>query len=292
MAAAAGGDAAWLVSRRIGVRGFWGLAGMALFGWVTLVATTAAARDPQADSVVLALITATFFVATCVFAWEGLSSGLVRLDAAGYRTSLGPRRPWADVLAVGVGQVDGREVPVVALRSPDGGSGVTQDALAGFADEEAQRLVEALRARVPDAPGFAGVAVSPSWWAEVDAEADRAASVVLAACGREPVARERVALGYPGLVNAVRLDYGLNDAGEGVELLVRERVDLAVVKDGRRWLRQERRRAGDPAAQVCALFGEHTTDVVPAQGAGFDVLRVDVGARRPIQFNAEEPDRF
>ena len=283
-------DTAWVVSRRTGRRGFWAVAGVLLFGLAAAGAVAAFVAAPQVDSFVLVLITLPFLVMAVVMAWEGLGQGLVRLDEAGYSTPLGRRRAWSEVLAVGTGQVDGRETPVVAVRTHEG-FGVEQDAFTGFGEDDAARLVDELHGRVSP-PGFAGVDPGPAWWAGVEAEAGRAASVVLRTCGREPVGRDRVEFGFPGLVNAVRLDYGTNDAGERVELLVRSGTDLAVTAHGRRWLRQNRKRSADPATQVGWLFGPHTTEVVPSDGAGFDRLLVTAQGRRPLPFNAEEPDRF
>lgn len=282
----AAGD--WIVSRSTGRRGFWGLVGVLVFGALTVAALVGFVQAPHVDSFVLVLIAAPFLVMAVVLAVEGLGQGLVRVEPDGYRTILGLRRSWSDVLGVGVGQVDGQAVPVVAVRD---GAGVAQDAFAGFAEGEADRLVAAFRERV-DPAGFAGVSLGEDYWAAVEAEAERAASVVRSASGREPVARERVDFGFPGLPSAIRLDYGTNDAGEGVELLVREAAELALTASGRRWLRQNRKRSADPATQVAALFGPHTTTVKPSTGAGFDRLVVQPEGGRRMVFNAEEPDRF
>ena len=278
-------------ARSTGTRGFWGLVGVAAFGVATVAAVIGFVQAPHVDSAVMILIVAPFRVMAGVLAWEGIGQGIARLDADGYRLLGGAPRAYGDVLAVGKGMVDGREVPVVALRG-DGAFPVVADAYTGFADADADTLVSALRARV-DAPGFAGVELGDAYWAEVDAEAARAASLVRDVCGREPLARERVEFGFPGLVSAIRLDYGLNDAGERVELLVRQSSDLALTAHGRRWLRQNRKRSADPATQVGWLFGAHTSAVVPTKGAGFDRLVVR-GEERPgkLTFNAEEPDRF
>lgn len=278
-------------SRSTGTRGFWGLVGVVAFGGAAVAAVVGFVQAPHVDSAVMVLIVAPFLVMAVVLAWEGIGRGIARLDADGYRLLGGAPRAYGDVLAVGKGMVDGREVPVVALRG-EGMFPVVADAYTGFADADADTLVEALRARV-DAPGFAGVELGDAYWAEVEAEADRAASVVRETCAREPLVRERVEFGFPGLVSAVRLDYGVNDAGERVELLVRQASDLALTVHGRRWLRQNRKRSADPATQVGGLFGEHTTTVVPTKGAGFDrVLVRGKGSRGKLLFNAEEPDRF
>lgn len=281
------GEATWVVSRRSGWRALWGAVGVLVFGAAAAWSLFAFVRAPHVDSGVLVLITVPFLVMAVVLALEGLGQGMVRLDASGYSTPLGRRRAWADVLALGTGQVEGRETPVVAVRS---GSGVAQDAFVGFADADAPRLLTALRRRVtPD--GFAGVELRAEHWAAVEAEADRAAAVVRENAGREPVVRERVAFGYPGLVDSVVLDYGTNDAGERVQLIVRQTTTLALTAQGRRWLRQDRKRSADAATQVGMMFGPHTVEVAAAPG-GFDRLEVHVEGQRPIPFNAEESDRF
>lgn len=283
-------DAAWIVSRRTGWRGLWGAVGVLVFGAAAAASVWGFVRAPHVDSFVLVIITIPFLVMAMVLAWEALGQGMVRLDGDGYSTPLGQRRRWSDVLALGTGLVEGRETPVVAVRSGDGFP-VTQDVFPGFADAEASRLVEALRARVRPA-GFEAIAVGETWWATAEAEADRAAEVARRTSGREPLSRERVEFGFPGVPSAVRLDYGRNDAGERVELLARQSSELAVTAHGRRWLRQNRKRSLDPAAQVGWLFEPHTTEVVASTGVGFDRLVVTVAGRKPLSFNAEEPDRF
>ena len=285
----AGSDGTWIVARRTGARGFWGLAGVLVFGALTTAAVVGFVRAPHVDSGVLVLIAAPFLVMAVVLAVEGLGQGLLRVDAHGYRTVMGLRRAWSDVLAVGIGQLEGQRVPVVAVRGSGGAP--QQDAFVGFADADAERLVSALHGHV-DPAGFAGVTLGADYWEAVEAEAERAASVVAQGSGRQPVARERVEFGYPGLCSAVRLDYGTNDVGEGVELLVREATTLALVASGQRWLRQDRKRSPDPATQVEALFGPHTTTLRPSTGAGFDRLLVSTDGQRTLVFNAEEPDRF
>lgn len=278
-------------SRRTAARGFWGLVGVVVFGLATVAAAIAFVQAPHVDSAVLILIVAPFLVMAVVLAWDGVGQGIARLERDHYRLLAGPPRPYDDVLAIGKGLVDGREVPVVALRD-SGAFPVVADTYIGFADADADTLVDALRSRV-EAPGFDGVELGAEYWAEVDAEAERAASVVRETGGREAVARERVEFGFPGLITAIRLDYGTNDAGERVELLVRQSTDLALTTHGRRWLRQHRKRSADPATQVGWLFGEHTAEVVPTKGAGFDRLVVrGEGGPGKLMFNAEEPDRF
>lgn len=287
--ARAGSDATWIVSHSTGRRGFWGVVGVLVFGALTVAAVVGFVRAPHVDSGVLVAIAAPFFVMALVLAVEGPGQGLVRVDADGYRTIMGVRRSWTHVLGVGVGQVDGRRVPVVAVRAA--GREPEQDAFPGFAEADADRLVGALRDRVQPA-GFAEVTLGEDYWARVEAEAARAASIAAEASGRQPTGRERVEFGYPGLPSAIRLDYGTNDAGERVELLVRESATLAVVASGRRWLRQDRKRSADPATQVEALFAPHTTTMKPSTGTGFDRLVVSGAGRRSLVFNAEEPDRF
>ncbi|MFT3877868.1 MAG: hypothetical protein QM708_15820 [Propioniciclava sp.] len=278
-------------SRRTAARGFWGIAGVVVFGLATVAAAIMFAQAPHVDSAVLIVIVAPFLVMAVVLAWDGVGQGIARLEGDHYRLLAGPPRPYRDVLAIGKGLVDGREVPVVALRD-SGAFPVVADTYIGFADADADTLLDALRARV-NAPGFAGIELGASYWAEVEAEADRAVAVVRSSCGREPLSRDRVEFGFPGLVSAVRLDYGLNDAGERVELLVRQSTDLALTAHGRRWLRQNRKRSADPATQVGWLFGEHTAEIMPTKGAGFDRLVVrGEGGPRKLMFNAEEPDRF
>ncbi|MDO5534450.1 MAG: hypothetical protein Q4F65_07345 [Propionibacteriaceae bacterium] len=281
------GPGEWIVSRRSGWRVLWGALGVLVFGAATVAAVVGFVRAPHIDSGVLVLIAAPFLVMAVVLAVEAIGQGLIHLDATGYRTPLGERRGWGDVLALGTGFVEGRETPVVALRN---GHGVSQDVFPGFADAEAPRLVAALGDRVQPA-GFSGLDLGVGWWDQVEAEADRAAAVVRATAGRDPLSRERVEFGYPGLVNAIRLDYGTNDDGERVELLVRQSTDLALTASGRRWLRQHRKRSADPATQVGWLFEPHTTEVDAVKG-GFDRLVVRAEGRKPLPFNAEEPDRF
>ncbi|HHU38160.1 MAG TPA: hypothetical protein GXZ45_02585 [Propionibacterium sp.] len=278
----------WVVSRRSGWRGFWGLVGILVFGAAAVASLVAFVQAPHVDSGVLVLITVPFLVMAVVLALEGLGQGLVRVDDTGYSTPLGLRRPWRDVLALGAGQVEGREVPVVAVL---GDAGVAQDVFSGFADDDAPRLLTALRERVTPA-GFSSVELGAGHWDAVEAEADRAASVVRGNAGLEPVSRERVDFGYPGLVDSIVLDYGTTDDGERVELLVRQHTTLAVTTQGRRWLRQDRKRSADPATQVGLLFGPHTVELVEATAGGFDRLVVHAEGQRPLPFNAEEPDRF
>ena len=283
--------ARWLVSRRVGVRGFWGAVAVLLFGYAATLALADAVRAPSVPSVVLFVILLTFFAMAVVLALESVSSGLLRLGADGYRTLLGRRRRWSEVLALGTGRVDGRDAAVVAVRA-DGGGLVDQDAFTGFAEDETALVVAALRERAPVTPGFREVVAGADHWRAVEAEADRASASAREVAGRTPLVRERVAYGFPGLADTIRLDYGTNAAGERVEMLVRDGVDLALVTHGRRWIRQTRRRSAYAPTQVGLLFGEHASVVEGATAGGFDRLVVTVPGRRDLVFNAEEPDRF
>lgn len=282
----------WLRSRRTGRRALWGLLGVVVFGVAAGYALVGFVRAPHVDSGVLVLIALPFFVMALVLAIESLGQGLVHVDASGYKTLLGTLRPWSDVLALGIGQVDGRTMPVVALADATAAFPLVQDAFPGFADEEAPALLEAFAAHCATGAGFAGVRVPEQWWTEAEAEADRVAAIVASACGRTPLTRDRVAFGYPDVPSAVRLDYGTNDAGDRVEVLCRRASDLALTHQGRRWLRQNRKRSADPATQVCALFSEYQVEQAPERGAGFDRIGVALASGKVVPFNAEEPDRF
>lgn len=286
------GRAGWLTSRRTGRRALWGVIAVVVFGVAAGFALAGFVGAPHVDSGVLLVIALAFFVMALVLASEALGQGLVHVDASGYRTLLGARRPWSDVLALGVGEVDGRSMPVIALADASAAFPLVQESFPGFAEEEASGLLDAFAAHCGEGAGFAGVRVPSQWWDEAQAEADRVATIVASGCGREPVARDRVAFGYPGVPSAVRLDYGTNNAGDRVEVLCRRTSDLALTHQGRRWLRQNRKRSADPATQVCALLADYTVTAMPSTGAGFDRLAVTVPGGRPLPFNAEEPDRF
>lgn len=285
------GEPGWIVSRRTGWRALWGGLGVLVFGAATLYSVLGLLRAPQVDSAVLVLIAVPFFVMALVLAWDGLCQGLVHLDAVGYRTPRKGRRPWSEVLAVGMGEVDGRIMPVLALRAEGEPFPIAQEAFPGFADNEAPRLVAAVRAFCGEGAGFVGLTATHQWWRDAEVEADRVAEIVSNACGRHPVARERTEFGYP-IPSAIRLDYGSNDAGERVEVFCRRTSDLSLSTHGRRWLRQNRKRSPDPATQVALLFGAHTVTQTPNKGAGFDRIVVVPEGGKPIPFNAEEPDRF
>lgn len=281
----------WSVSRRTGWRTLWGGLAALIFGAATVSAVLGLVNAPQVDSAVLVLIAVPFLVMALVLAWDGITQGFVHMDAAGYRTPGGRLRPWTKVLAVGVGEVDGRIVPVVALHAEDESFPITQEVFPGFAEIEAPRLVSALRAFCGEGSGFAGVVVPNQWWQDAEAEADRVVAVVRDDCGRMPVSRDRVEFGLP-ILSAVRLDYGQNDDGDRVEVFCRRTSDLSFSSRGRRWLRQNRKRSADPATQVSMLFGAHTVIEKPNRGAGFDRVVVVPEAGKPLPFNAEEPDRF
>ncbi len=286
-------EATWVVSRRSGWRAFWGAVGVLVFGVGTVASVIGFLQAPHIDSGVLVLITAPFLVMAVVLALEGLGQWMVRLDEVGYSTPLGRRRAWSDVLSVGTGRVEGRATPVVAVRATNE-LGVEQDVFGGFAEAEAPRLVSALAERAAGT-GLADVEPSSAWWAAVETEADRAASVVRERSGREPLGRERIPFGYGDVPTALRLAYGRNSSEEQVDLIVHAGTDLALTVDGRRYLRQQRKRSGDAAEQLGLLFATHATDVVANTGAGFDRIRLrfdGVTGVRPLWFNAEEPDRF
>ena len=286
--------ARWIVSGRTRSRLTWSLVALAGVAAVVVWSVVDAVREPSVPSVVLASILLATGAGAFVLAGEAVTAGLVRVDADGYRVPLGPPRRWADVLAVGSTAQVGGAVPTVALRdTADPLFGVASDTFPGFTDADADALLAEFRQRTPAAPdAFSGVVLPDAWWAEVEAEADRVREAVVAASGRRPVAESRVELGYPGLASALLLDYGRNDAGEGVQVLVRRASDLAIVRDGVRYLRQARRRTPDAAAEVGPLFGPHTTAVLPATALGFAQAVVTVEGRRPLRFNEEEPDRF
>ena len=285
------GTVGWVISRRTGWRAVWGALGILVFGAAFVAALVAFIAAPHVDSGMLVIIPLPFFAAALVMAAEALMQGMVHVDQQGYTMPLRPRHAWKDVLGVGFGEVDGRRLPVVALATP-GDFPVAQDTFPGFADDDGDALVEAMVRWTGDSQGFAGLRPSEGWWAAAEAEADRVTGVVEAASGRTPVSRERVAYGYPGMVSAIRLDYGTNAAGDLVEVLCRRTSDLAVTREGRRWLRQNRKRSADPAGQVAWLLGDYEVAQVPNTGAGFDRLTLQVPGQRPLRFNAEEPDRF
>lgn len=279
------------VSRLTTGRIIWGAVAVVAFLVATVAAVVSAVGDPSVPSVVLALIVTSLAAMTIVLAIDAVGQGILRVGPNGYATHLTREHPWSNVLAIGTAQVEGRPVPVVALRATDGFV-VNQDVLRGFAADETDAVVSALRAANPDPPGFGALELDAAWWATVDAEAERAVGVVRNTAGREPVTRERVEFGFPGLVSAIRLDYGSNEAGERVELFVRQGLDLALTTHGRRWLRQHRRRGGDVAEQVEYLFADHEATVTPTPGTGFDRLQVSAPGHKDLVFNAEEPDRY
>lgn len=295
----------WFVSGRSRVRLAWTALVLVVVASGVVWAVLDALREPSVPSIVLAAILASLAAGAVVLAGEAFGSGFVRLTADGYRAPLGALRRWADVLAIGSASVEGRRVPAVALRAwPEKASGtsgvsrfpefpVVMDTFVGFTEAEGDALAAEFAARAPGAPGeFSSIVLPPSWWAAVDTEAARVREAVAAASGRHPVAEARVELGYPGLASALLLDYGDNDAGEQVQVLVRLASDLALVVDGVRFLRQARKRTPDAAAEVEALFGPHGTELLPATDLALAQAVVTVEGRRPLRFNAEEPDRF
>lgn len=280
-----------IVSRLTTGRVLWGALAVALFVGVAAFSVAESFRAPNVPNIILALILVSFAVMAFVLAWESVTQGILRVGPDGYATHLTRLHPWSSVLAIGTAQVEGRPVPTVALRSTEGFA-VQQDTLRGFAADETETVLSALDAAAPELPGFEDVVLDAAWWASVEAEAERAVSVVKEASGREPESRDRVAFGFPGLESAIRLDYGMNPEGERVELFVRQGLDLALTSQGRRWLRQNRRRSADAATQVATLFTDHEVTVLPTRGAGFDRLAVSPAGQKTLVFNAEEPDRF
>ncbi|MFV0451716.1 MAG: hypothetical protein ACK5LS_05630 [Propioniciclava sp.] len=280
-----------LVSRLTAGRIVWGVLASVAFVAAAAAAVRAAVAEVSVPSVLLALILAALAGMAIVLSLDGVTQGILRVGPRGYATHLTRLHPWSAVLDIGTAAVEGRPVPAVALRSMTGFV-VEQDMLRGFAAEETGAVLAALTDAAPELPGFSEVVLDAAWWATVEAEAERAVGVVRAATGREPETRERVAFGFPGLISAIRLDYGFNDAGERVEVYVRQGLDLALTVDDRRWLRQHRRRSRDAAAQVAVLLGEHQVRMSPSSGTGFDRLRLMAPGERPITFNAEEPDRY
>ena len=284
----------WFRSSTLPAKMVWLALGGLTVGVLAIWAVADASTAPSVPSVMLAALALVGAVALYTMLAEAVASSMVHLSPQAYAAPVSPARRWEDVLAISTGQVEGRRVPVVALRVPEGGFPLSQDVFTGFVDADADRLVSAMLQWRPEAAdaSFAGVVVPQSWWAEVDAEAERVTDTVAAASGRRPVARERIEFGYPGLASAVRLDYGPNQAGEGVEVIVKRTAELAVVIDGTRYLRQRRKRTPEAATEVEALFGDHTTIVHPGDGLAFDEAVVTTADGVALRFNAEEPDRF
>lgn len=283
-----------IVSERIGVRSAVGLLAVVLFGaaavWTVGAAFTAAAM-PQ---LVVAAIAVSWFVVVAVMAAESVSSSVVVCSEQGYRRPLGGLRPWRRVVRVGTGMIEGQRAPTVALLD-DGDFPISQDTFGSFASSgDAQALVNGLLAWAPEAAAgdFSSVDLGEGLRAEIERTADEVAGEVEQATAKRPLSREWIEFGYPGLASAILLDYGENEAGEGVQLIVRRRVDLAIVSEGRRWLRVTKKRTPGVAEGCRALFGPHTTTRQDAVGLGFDQLIVSAAGQRPVQFNAEEPDRF
>lgn len=282
-----------VLARRLRLRAGVSALAVAVFGWASLAAVAAALRAPNVPSITLALIATSWAVAVVVMAAESVGGSVLLLSEAGYRTGLTPLRPWPQVVRIATGWVDNQRVPVVARRD-EGDFPVAEDTLTGFAEPDADRALAAFSAWAPAAGhgDFSSVVLPPAHRAAFEATADRVTAEVRAATGREPGGRVWAEFGFPGLVSALVLDYGINAAGEGVQVIVRHAADVALLADGRRHLRVTKRRSLPVAAQVGVLFGEHTTTEVPSRGTGFDQLRVDAPGQRPAWFNAEEPDRY
>lgn len=279
------------VSRLTRRRALWGGVAILGSGAIAVAAVLAAITEQSVPSIVLAAIVVALALMAGVLAIDGVSQGVLRVNSDGYATHLTGLHPWHSVLALGTATVEGRRLPTVALRSIDGFV-VEQDLLRGFADDEGEAVLDVLDQHAPPLPGFGDVVLDAAWWATVEAEAERAIGVVRESAAREPISRERVPFGFPGLTSAIRLDYGTNLAGERVELIVRQGLDLALTTQDRRWLRQHRRRSPDAATQVAPLFGEHQVKLRPDRGTGFDRITVSLPDQRPLTFNAEEPDRY
>lgn len=283
-----------VLARRLGLRAAVSALAVAAFGWASVASLAAAWATPDVPSVTLAAIATSWALAVTVMAAESVGSSVLLLSEAGYRSPVTPLRPWSEVLRVSTGLVDNQRVPVVARRADDGDFPIAEDVLSGFGEQDADRAVGALTAWAPGAVGgdFAGISLERAQRAAFEAEAARVVAEVRRLTGREPKHQGWAEFGFPGLASAVVVDYGDNEAGEGVHVVARHGADLALVVDGRRHLRVTKRRSPDAATQVATLFGEHTTTRLPSTGAGFDQVRVDVPGGRPILFNAEEPDRY
>lgn len=282
----------WIVSSRSRGAAAWSVPAVALFVGVAGWTIADVVREVSVPSVVLAAIVTAAALVAVIVAGQSVSAGFVRLDDDGYATPLGTPRRWADVLAVGRVRREGAVVPAVAVRSGEGFP-IAHDTFTAFTDADADALLAEVRARAPHAVGdFGAVDLPAAWWAEVEAEAARIRGEVEAASGRLPVAQRRVEFGYPGLTSAILLDYGRNDAGEGVEVVVRRSPDLALVRDGVRYLRQARKKTPDAAAEVGVLFDAHTTEILPGTDLAWPQAVVTAEGRRPLRFNAEEPDLF
>lgn len=282
-------------SRLIGTRIAVGGLAVALFGAAAGWSVSAVLRQPHVPQITMAAIAIAIFVAVVVMAVESISSSVVVFGPEGYRRPMGGLRPWGRVVRVGTGMVEGRPAVTVALLAEDGDFPVTQDEFASFsAPEDVAGLVAEFLRWAPEADrgDFSGVELGAGLKAEIEATAARVAAEVEKETGRRPLSVEWIEFGYPGLRSALLLDYGPNQVGEGVQVIARNGADLAIVVDDRRWLRVTRKRTPPVPEGVAALFGAHDTTRHEADGVGFDRLIVEAEGQRPVQFNAEEPDRF
>lgn len=284
-------DSRWVKAAPLGVRASVGAVSSVAVVALTVWAIQGAFATPDVPAVTLALLTLSFAVVVLVMAVESVASSLVQVDEAGYRTMLGGRRPWSEVLAIGSTVVEGARRPVVAVRS-GAGFPVAEEVFSGFADEDADALIAAMRERAGDRPGFSGVGLPAELRAAIEAEAARVEAGVAEATGRRPVSKEWIEYGLPGLESAIELRFGANDAGEEVVYLVRQSSDLALEVDGVRYVRVTKKRSPDPVLQAPVVFGAHTTEKLPATELGYAQVVVTPGEGKKILFNAEEPDHY
>lgn len=284
-----------IVSEKIGLRAAVSALAVSLFGAAAAWTVAAAISRVDMPAIVVAAIASSWFVVVAVMAFESVSSSIVMCDASGYRRPLGGLRPWETVVRVGTGMIEGQRAPTVALRSDDGDFPIGQDTFGAFASErDAGSLVSGLLAWAPQAAAgdFSGVDLGAALTAEIETSATSVQKQIESAAGMQPETRTWIEFGYPGLSSAILLDYGENDSGERIQVIARRKVDLAIVMDGRRWLRVVKKRSPDVATGFVALLEPHTTTRRDAVGLGFDQLIVTAKGLRPTLFNAEEPDRF
>lgn len=258
-------------------------------------AVSAAIAQPDVSQVVLATILVAMGVMVLVMAGIGLASGVVLLSPAGYRKPLGGIRPWSRVLRVGTYREEGLTCPAVALRS-DGDFPIQQELFESFAgDDNAERLVAALVAWVPQAAhdDFSTVTLDASLREEIEASADEVTAAVEQGTGRRPRSRAWIEYGFPGLPTAILLDYGENAQGEGVQIVARRRIDLRLLAEDRAWLRATGKRKGSIESQVAALamlFGPHETRWREVHRYAQLLVRAD--GQPTLKFEPEEPDRY
>ena len=284
-----------VVSGRLGGRVAVGVLAVVLFGSAAAWAVVAAVSRPEIPQIVLATIAVAWLVVVVVMAVESLTASVVTFSEEGYRRPLGGLRPWEHVVRVGSGIVEGQRTPTVAMLAPEGDFPIIQDEFASFnAPGDTEALVQAMLSWVPDAArgDFSGVELRTGFRASIEESADRVEGDIEALASRRPVSRQWIEFGYPGLESAILLDYGQNSQGEGVQVIVRHAPDLALVVEGQRWIRVNKKRTPPVAEGCAALFGTHTTTREDADGIGFDRLMVEADGQRQVQFNAEEPDRF